>query len=264
MTHVNPTLQKRRWFAVGAARYEEDIQASSRGRRMATQVSLTTLSFLGVGDPSSQEAKIRGKYLIDAFDKEKVKGTVYEEFQAYEAVIKLHRAFAYSELSSARNLTTSIQTVFGLEKGSGQEQGLFASMFLMPNKVEEVEFIPKMDWLVEAVVNATVVDKGLKVTYEEVRTSPLTRKEVEDIYELKKPTCPKPTFTVDIMEKTFFPRTSLNYSLDTFPKAVILPVAGGVAVGVHCGLDVFRFSCVQSKYDSGDLACLATKEGLGR
>jgi len=265
VTHVNPTLQKRRWFAVGAARYEEDIQASSRGRRMASQVSLTTLTFLGVGDTASQEARIRGKYLGRAFDKKEVKGTVYEELQAYELVIKLHRAFAYSELNSGTNLSTSIKNVFDLKNGGGQEVGMFASMFLMPSTGSEVEFIPKMKWLVEGVVNVSIFENNSSVTtYEEVRTSPLTRTEVENLYELKKPTCPNPIFSVDIKEKSFLPSTSLTYTLNTFPKAVILPVAGGITVGVHCKTDLFKFSCVQSKYDSGDLACLAASDGMER
>jgi len=260
VSHVNPALHKRRWFVVGGAQYEEDIQASYRGRGSIGEGSITTLAYLG----GSHEDKIRSKYLETVFTDDGVAGTVYEEWLAYEAVINIHRAFAYSELSSVTTFSQEIERVFGLKQGEGREQGIFAAMFYTGNKIQDVEFIPKMDWVVEAVVNATVVDDKMEVDYEKVRTSPLTRKEVENIYELKKPTCPNPIFTVDIIEKTYIPRTSLTYTLDTLPKAVVLPVGGGVSVGVVCGEEVFRFSCVLSKYDSGDLACIATNSGEAR
>ena len=260
VSHVNPALQSRRWFVVGCGQYEDDILASYRGRRMRGEGSVTTLSYLGHGD----QDRIRSKYLSRVLEKDNVPGTVYEEWLAYEAVINTHRAFAYSEFSSVSSFSAEIKRVFGLEHAVGREEGIFAAMFFKSNAIQDVEFIPKMNWVVEGVVNATVVNNKIEVAYEEVRTSPLTRTELENIYELKKPTCPNPIFSVDIIEKTFLPRTSLTYTLDTFPRAVILPVGGGVSVSVVCELDVLRFSCVQSKYDAGDLACIATTSVAGR
>ena len=253
LTHVNPTLKDRRWFAVGAARFEDDIKASSRGRRMASQISLTTLSYLGVGESDD----LRAKYLSQGLDSEDSKGTVYEEWLAYQAMMNLHEAFAYSKTNPEMDLSSSIRKSFGLKSKSAQEEGLFASMFLMGEEVHEVHFVPKLKWLVEGVINASQSGNLTSVTYEEVATSPLTRTEIENIYQLKKPTCPNPIFSVDIQGKTFLPRTSLKYTLDTFPKAVILPVAGGVGVAVHCDENVFRFTCLQTEHGSGELACLA-------
>ena len=78
LTHVNPILKDRRWFAVGAAQYENDITAGFRGRRMASKVSLTTLTYLGNEDASQQPIESRN-FLSGAFESTDVKGTVYEE-----------------------------------------------------------------------------------------------------------------------------------------------------------------------------------------
>ena len=127
-------------------------------------------------------------------------------------------------------------------------------MFLMSEEVEEVHFLPKLKWLVEGIVTAD----DASVIYQQVATSPLTRTEIENIYRLKKQNCPNPIFSVDILGNTFLPRTTLRYSLETFPTAVILPVSGGVGVAVHCAENVFRFTCKQTETGSGELACITS------
>ena len=68
----------------------------------------------------------------------------------------------------------------------------------------------QIGWLIEGIVNATTREAEGHVTslsYEGVRTASLHRKEVERIYEKRKPTCPSPTFALQILPRVFIPRT---------------------------------------------------------
>ena len=66
--------------------------------------------------------------------------------------------------------------------------------------------------MIEGVLNATLAEAGgdghvSSVGYEGVRTSSLLRKEVERIWEKRKPSCPSPTFAIQILPRVFVPRT---------------------------------------------------------
>ena len=250
MTHVNPTLKDRRWFAVEAAGYEDDIRANSRGRKMASDISLTTLAFLGNTNNEVLQHNLRDNYLSEAFKNEDIKGTIYEEYLAYEAVMKLHKAF--HKPNSNINFSSSVNALFGLKDKALKKEEMFAAMFLIPDGADEVYLIPKLKWLVEGVLTVS----NSSVSYEEVATSPLTRSEIETIHNDRRHNCPDPTIAVKILGNLFLPSTTLNYSLETFPAAVILPVGEGVGVTLHCAAALHTFTCRATAGADRGLACI--------
>merc|ERR1719422_880367 len=255
MTHVNPTLNDRRWFAVEAAGFEDDIRANFRGRKMTSQISLTTLSFLGHDDSEMTHTELRNNFLNEAFQKDEIKGTVYEEYLAYEAMVKLHKAFREHQRNTDIDFSTSIDRFFGFKNNSSKRQEMFAAMFLMPEGGDEVYFIPRLKWLVEGIV--TVSESS--AYYKEVATSPLTKSELKSIHLDKRQDCLSPTITINILPTIFLPKTELSYTLDTFPTALILPIGEGVGVAIHCADAQYTFTCRPTATTDRELACITSK-----
>merc|ERR1712130_306632 len=255
MTHVNPTLKDRRWFAVEAVGFEDDIRANLRGRKMTSQISLTTLSFLGNDDSEMTHTELRNNFLNEEFQKDEIKGTVYEEYLAYEAMVKLHKAFREHQRNTDMDFSSSIDRFFGFKNNSSKKQEMFAAMFLMPEGGDEVYFIPRLKWLVEGIV--TVSESS--AYYEEVATSPLTKSELKSIHLDKRQDCLSPTITINILPTMFLPKTELSYTLDTFPTALILPIGEGVGLALHCADAQYTFTCRPTATKDRELACISSK-----
>jgi hypothetical protein len=65
--------------------------------------------------------------------------------------------------------------------------------------------------LIEGILNASLTESvaghTTTMAYEGVKTASLPRKEVERMYEKRKPTCPSPVFSIQILPRVFIPRT---------------------------------------------------------
>ena len=196
---------------------------------------------------SADSDRLRVKYLAEIFeDGGLVRGTVYQEWLAYEAVINIHRAYAFNFHGGIGGISGFLDNIYS-ERSEGV--GAFVSMLLLPDggRNDDIQFLPKMRWFVEAVIyvdddlededeeQETGIVEADKEIFETVKTSHLKRKELEKIYDMHKEECPDPLFQVSLMGSVFSPQMKTNYTITNFPaESLILPIGRGIGLTVLC------------------------------
>ena len=242
------SLAYSRWWVVEAGQHEDSIREMMRH---LAQPSILSLAYVG----DKEEQFIMERFLSY---QDPVRGSVYEEWSAYNTVVRLHRVLAqltaHREDWTDRNIAEAFKTEMRKDR-----RDRFV-MMTFRNKDTEVVTVPDINWLVLGVLEVSDMD----LMYEDVRTMSLTREEMERMYEKVKAECPEPEFVVGVTGGGVTPPSEVRYSLPSLPEVLILPVSGKVRLIVSCPATTTSFTCRQETpaWPGGeDLSCVLEVEG---
>ena len=224
VTHVNPDLTNRRWFAVGASHMAGDLVSSGRGRGLTSaHVRLTTLAYLG--HPSDEDR--RQKYLESAFIKDGSRDSVYSDWLVYNSV--------FDKIASG-NIETD-------------NEKIFVSLSLKTNR--DIITVPDLPWLAETMIT---VEQGV-VSVQDIKTVSLN---MTDISQSVAGQCADPKLHYTAAGHLYLPHTSVTSALDD-GRILIVPIMSNVSISVTCAEDSVGFQCHPSDTPGhGDVMCTST------
>ena len=211
--------------------------------RYCSEISLTSISFLSSG---SQEL-----YRV-AFDRvvegdQDLFGSVFAEAAAYSKMMLLHKSF-----------TESIYTRPNQPDAAAEEQKVTTAVHLFsPTENSPVKTLPFSGWVVQALVTWNKDGSGMEL--ERVYTHPLEKQEI--VRALKGRKCDQDETSVEIFlhETVLTPKSQFAFPLSSFPKTLIIPATGGIAMKVDCMSDdeplSLAYTCVPKKFTVGQLTC---------
>ena len=238
------SLAHSRWWVVEVGQYGDSIREMMRH---LAQPSILSLAYVG----DKEEQFIMERFLSY---QDPVRGSVYEEWSAYNTVVRLHRVLAQLTANRQDWTDRNIAEAFKMRE---DRRDRFV-MMTFKNKETEVVTVPDINWLVLGVLEVSDMD----LMYEDVRTMSLTREEMERMYESVKAECPEPEFVVVVTGRGVTPGSEVRYSLSSLPEVLILPVSGEVVLTISCPATT-TFTCRQetpARPGGEDLSCVLEVE----
>ena len=223
VTHLNPSLARRSWWAVGAAGLGVRLRAGGRARRQLEAAKLSTLSYLGTD--SVQEETARQRYLQAAGDTQSVSGSLYDQW------------LLYSRLSALTGAGDVPQT-------DGTDSRLFVSLTL---DTEHVSILPSFPWSFESILT---VNSG-NVTQEKLTSVRLGN--VSKSLNLK---CDQPAIEVNVPGQSFLPEIS-RLVKGREQDSLVVPAVEGSRLTFSCEEEEYVCSPPEP------LSCQVVRRGAG-
>ena len=241
---LNTRLSQSRWWLMAAARTD---RALTELARLDSPPAVSSLQYTG----DRREQQVLAHYLTSP-------GTQYEDWPAYNTVLRLHRALAQLRADWA---DWSDENIVGALREQQARQDRVDTFALLSYRMQDRQVItlPDIPWLVRGVVEVS----GSGVKYEEMKTISLTRREVETLYETVKPDCPWPEFVVRVAGSGVIPPSRHSYTLSSLPRVFILPAVSSVSLSLSCNnTAVSSYSChpVRDPGEHGDTTCFLFRQ----
>ena len=241
---LNTRLSQSRWWLMAAARTD---RALTELARLDSPPVVSSLQYTG----DRREQQVLAHYLASP-------GAQYEDWPAYNTVLRLHRALAQLRADWA---DWSDENIVGALREQQTRQDRVDTFALLSYRMQDRQVItlPDIPWLVRGVVE--VSESGVK--YEEMKTISLTRREVETLYETVKPDCPWPEFVVRVAGSGVIPPSRHSYTLSSLPRVFILPAVSSVSLSLSCNnTAVSSYSChpVRDPGEHGDTTCFLFRQ----
>ncbi len=264
---VSRALTRRRWFARGLAKVEEQLNDGQKRRDLTRKVSLTTLEFLADGDNEAAVAlKTQGaKHL---FEEEKFNNLnlglrLYRATLAYETVMMMHRAFTTSQYKGGASMLDywADESYYSV-KNNLRHSGLMVSAVFIGGA--NASHAPTGEWAAERLIS--VAPEAPTMTLKPIRTHPLRRAELARLAHLNRRTCASAgdKVTVQLPASVHTPIARYTLQLATMPEFVAFPVHSGIEVTIHCGREGeggVIYACLPARFDVGDLTCVTAAYG---
>ena len=249
---IKTRLSQSRWWLLEEARSEAAVAELAELGRQGLHPAVLGLQYTG----ERREERVRARYLASPGA---ARG--YQDWLAYNTVIRLHRALA--QLSADRADWSDENIVEALRQDQAR-QDRTDTFALLSFRMQDTEVItlPDIPWLVRGVLEVNRTG----VRYEEMKTISLTRREVETLYETVKPDCPRPEFVVRVADSGsgVIPASQQTHSLSSLPRVFILPALGSVSLSLSCNETVLtNYSCSPVREPGehgGDTTCFLFRQ----
>ena len=215
--------------------------------RYCAQISLTSISYLSSGDPRLY------KLAFDRVERgQENYGSVFSEAAVYAKMMLLHKEF------TDRLNPKPTQLQFNIS--SPEPETITAVQMFNSKKESSVMTLPLSGWTIQALIKCGQDISSM--TLERIYTHPLEKNEIDRA--LKDQSCDPNSTTVQIYlhETLLTPKSEFTFGLENFPKTIIIPATGGIAMSINCprehtkdGALNFAYTCVPKKYTVGQLTC---------
>ena len=227
VTHINPDLDQRRWFAVEAAHLASRLKSSGRGRRLSPmEKRLTTITYLG----DSSDETLRLKYLKKAFQRSPVSDSVYADWLVYKSIWSIIESPDTDDDMPVKDI--------------------FVSLSLKTNN--DIQTIPNMPWLAEDIVKI----QGDDVVVEEIKTINLNLDEIKSSLNSN---CVDPELHYTSRGHIYMGDTSVSSSLSQDQHRILAPMMTNVSMLVTCKGSILSFVChpVSHKNNKENVKCVS-------
>ena len=199
VTHLNPSLATRVWWAVGAAGLGERLRAGRRGRRQSGGSMVRTISFLG----TEEEESLRQEYLAQFLQTGgRAPGSLYSSW------------LLYSHLSAMTGVSDLSQTSSKVRQ--------FLSLTL--DQEDHLNLLPSFPWTFSSL---------LRVNSTDVTTENLSSVRLGDVSNSLDLKCKEPSVEVSIPAQTFLPPVTRRMA-GREGEDLFLPALEGAEVRLSC------------------------------
>jgi hypothetical protein len=180
-------------------------------------------------------------------------GSIFSEAAVYAKMMLLHKEFT-------ERLNPKPTQLLSNHSSPEPETILAVQMFNSKNE-RSVLTLPLSGWILQALIKCGQDISSM--TFEYIYTHPLEKKEIDRA--LKDLSCdPKDTsIEIYLHETILTPKSEFNFKLAHFPKTLIIPATGGIAMSINCPREHFKdgalnlaYTCVPKKYTVGQLTCV--------